>query len=389
MSSPALGVAVIGYSFMGQAHSHGWRNVNAVFDTPAVDMRVLVGRNAEAVQASARRYGWAESSTDWRATVAREDIDIVDICTPGALHAEIALFALAHGKHVLVEKPLANTMEEAADMAAAAQRAEAAKVVSMVGFNYRRLPALALARELVAGGRLGELRQLNIRYYQDWLVDEQAPMSWRLRKDEAGSGALGDLGSHAVDQVRFLTGAEVASVSGTSRTFVQRRPGAAGEEEVSVDDAIWATLQLDNGAVASVEATRMATGRKNALRIELYGSRGSLAFDLESMNQLQVCDLEAPTGAQGFTSILVTEPQHPYLEGWWPTGHVLGWADTFIHELRDFLLAIDGGSAASPSFADGLEVQRVLAAIEDSAAVGGAPVVVHHTDAHEAPVASR
>lgn len=373
-TSSALGVAVIGHSFMGKAHSQAWRNVNATFDTPAVAQRVLVGRNAQAVDEAARRYGWEESSTDWRASILRDDVDIVDICTPGALHAEIALFALAHGKHVLVEKPLANTVDEAAEMTAAAQAAAGSGVVSMLGFNYRRVPALALARDLIAAGRLGQLRQLNIRYYQDWLVDEQSPMSWRLRKEEAGSGALGDLGSHAVDQLHFLTGAKVSSVSATSRTFVTRRPGAEGDEEVSVDDAIWSTLELDNGAVATVEATRMATGRKNAFRIEAYGSQGSLAFDLESLNHLQLCDINAPAGEQGFTSILVTEPEHPYLDGWWPTGHVLGWDDTFIHEMRDFLLAIAGGAEASPSFADGLEVQRVLDAMAASAADGSTRV---------------
>lgn len=372
----ALGVAVIGHSFMGKAHSQAWRNVNAVFDTPKVAMRVLVGRNAASVDESARRYGWEESSTDWRASILRDDVDIVDICTPGALHAQIALFALEHGKHVLVEKPLANTLAEAQAMAGAAATAAASGVVSMLGFNYRRVPALALAKEVVASGRLGELRQLNIRYYQDWLVDEASPMSWRLRREEAGSGALGDLGSHAVDQVHFLTGARVSSLSATSRTFVTRRPGAAGDEDVTVDDAIWSTLELDNGAVATVEATRMATGRKNSLRIEAYGSRGSLAFDLESLNHLQLCEAGAPAGEQGFRTILVTEPQHPYLEGWWPTGHVLGWADTFIHEVRDLLLAIEGRTPASPSFADGLEVQRVLAAIESSAAAGSARVRV-------------
>jgi predicted dehydrogenase len=375
-TSPALGVAVIGHSFMGKAHSQAWRNVNATFETPEVAMRVLVGRNAASVEESARRYGWEASSTDWRASILRDDVDIVDICTPGALHAQIALFALEHGKHVLVEKPLANTVAEAQAMAEAAAAAAASGVVSMLGFNYRRVPALALARDLVAAGRLGELRQLNIRYYQDWLVDEAAPMSWRLRREEAGSGALGDLGSHAVDQVRFLTRANVSSVSATSRTFVTRRPGTAGTEDVTVDDAIWSTLELDNGAVATVEATRMATGRKNSFRIEAYGSRGSLAFDLESLNHLQVCDADAPTGEQGFKSILVTEPEHPYLEGWWPTGHVLGWADTFIHEVRDLLLAIEGGTPASPSFADGLEVQRVLAAIEASAAADSARIPV-------------
>ncbi|MFJ2620057.1 Gfo/Idh/MocA family protein [Glutamicibacter sp. NPDC087344] len=374
----ALGVAVIGHAFMGKAHSQAWRNVNAAFDTPAVVMRVLVGTNPTSVARSAARYGWEESSTDWRATILRADIDIVDICTPGALHAEIAEFALAHGKHVVVEKPLANTLAEAQSMAQAARQAAADGVKSMVGFNYRRVPALAQAQKLIAEGRLGELRQLNIRYYQDWLSDELSPMSWRLRKEQAGSGALGDLGSHAVDQLRFLTQAQVESVSGTIRTFVNERPGANGLETVSVDDAIWATLELDNGAMATVEATRMATGKKNSLRIEVYGSRGSLTFDLESMNHLQLCEVSAAETEQGFKTVMVTEPQHPYLEGWWPTGHVLGWADTFTHEIRDFLNSITSGEAASPSFDDGLAVQQVLNAIEESNKNRGSRVQLTH-----------
>lgn len=367
----ALGVAVIGHSFMGKAHSQAWRNVNATFDTPEVALRVLVGTNPTGVAQSAQRYGWEESSTDWRATILRDDVDIVDICTPGSSHAEIATFALEHGKHVVVEKPLANSLAEAEVMAEAARTAATRGIISMVGFNYRRVPALALARRLLAEGRLGELRQMNIRYYQDWLADEAAPMSWRLRQEQAGSGALGDLGSHAVDQLRFLTGAQISSVSATSRTFVTERTGEQGTERVSVDDAIWATMELDNGVVATVEATRMATGRKNSLRIEVYGSRGSLAFDLESLNQLQLCEVNAAEAEQGFKTIMVTEPEHPYLQGWWPTGHVLGWAETFTHEVRDFLEAIGNNRPASPSFDDGLAVQRVLDAIANSAAKDG------------------
>ncbi|HJX76683.1 Gfo/Idh/MocA family protein [Glutamicibacter sp.] len=370
----ALGVAVIGHSFMGKAHSQAWRNINATYDSTLVSMRVLVGSNPTSTAESAAKYGWEEFSTDWRATVLRADIDIVDICTPGALHAEIALFALAHGKHVVVEKPLANTLAEAEEMNAAARAAAERGVISMVGFNYRRIPALALAQRLLAEGRLGKLRQLNIRYYQDWLVDDAAPMTWRLRKDEAGSGALGDLGSHAVDQLRFLTGAQISSVSATSRTFVTERTGDSGTEQVSVDDAIWATLELDNGAIATVEASRMATGRKNSLRIEVYGSQGSLEFDLESMNFLKLYEASGDTAEQGYKSIMVTEPEHPYLDGWWPTGHVLGWAESFTHEIRDFLAAIGSGMPASPSFADGLAVQQVLAGIEDSAVQSGVRV---------------
>jgi predicted dehydrogenase len=240
----------------------------------------------------------------------------------------------------------------------------------MVGFNYRRVPALAMARDLVASGRLGEVRQVKVAYLQDWLADDAAPMTWRLRKESAGSGALGDLASHAVDQVRSLLGQEVVGVNGSVRTFVPRREGADGVEEVTVDDAAWATLQLDGGAVASLEVSRMATGRKNGLVIEIYGSQGGLRFDLESLNELEVC----VDGATSYARTLVTEPEHPYLEAWWPPGHVLGWDHTFTSQAADLLRCLAEDRAPVPSFEDGLAVQRVLAAIEQSAAASGATV---------------
>ncbi|EMY33730.1 dehydrogenase [Arthrobacter crystallopoietes BAB-32] len=369
-----LGVAVLGYSFMGKAHSNAWRNVNAFYDSSAVAQRVLVGRDADRVAAAAGRYGWAGSATDWRSVLERDDIHIVDICTPGHLHAELAAAALEAGKHVLVEKPLANSVAEAELMAAAAERAAAGGTFAMVGFNYRRVPALALARQLIAEGRLGTLRQLRIAYLQDWLTDPAAPMTWRLRRETAGSGALGDLASHAVDQVHFLTGARVASVSAQLRTFVPERAGGTGPEPVTVDDAVWSTLQLDSGAVVSLEASRCATGRKNALQIEVYGSRGSLRFDLERLNELHYYDAGAPAALQGAARILVTEESHPYLAAWWPPGHTLGWDHTFTSQAADFLAAIAGGVQPEPSFADGLAVQRVLDAVERSAARAGAAV---------------
>jgi predicted dehydrogenase len=369
-----LGVAVVGHSFMGKAHSNAWRNVNAFYGSPAVAQRIIVGRDPGRVAAAADRYGWAESATDWRRVLEREDVHIVDICTPGQLHAELAVAALDAGKHVLVEKPLANSVAEAELMAAAAERAAAGGTMSMVGFNYRRVPALAQARAMIAGGRLGELRQLRIAYLQDWLADPAAPMTWRLRRETAGSGALGDLASHAVDQVHFLTGAHVTGVSARLATFVPEREGPSGPESVTVDDAVWATLQLDSGTVVSLEASRCATGRKNALQIEAYGSLGSVRFDLERINELHYYDAGAPDALQGAARILVTEPAHPYLEAWWPPGHVLGWDHTFTSQAADFLAAIAGGRPPKPSFADGLAVQRVLAAIESSAARDGTAV---------------
>ncbi|WP_026266596.1 Gfo/Idh/MocA family protein [Arthrobacter sp. 131MFCol6.1] len=365
---PPLGVAMIGYAFMGKAHSNAWRNVASYFDVPAFERRVLVGRDPEGVAEAAAKYGWAESATDWRAVIARDDIHIVDICAPGFMHAEIAIAALEAGKHVLVEKPLANTLAEAEAMAEAARVARDRGAQSMIGFNYRRVPALALARELITEGRLGTVRHVRAAYLQDWLVDPDSPMTWRLNKETAGSGALGDIASHAIDQVLFLLGEQVTEVSGRLHTFTPQRPGAAGLEDVTVDDAAWATLTLASGAIASVEVSRVATGRKNSLTLEIYGDKGALLFDLEDLNELGFLDATLPVREQGFRRILVNEPEHPYLEAWWPQGHVLGWEHTFTHEIRDFLVAVGTGTQPSPSFEDGLNVQRILAAVEESAA---------------------
>jgi len=389
-----LGVAMIGYAFMGKAHSNAWRNVASYFEVPSFERKVLVGRNAAGVKDAAAKYGWAETATDWRTVLDRDDIDIVDICAPGWMHAEIATAALGAGKHVLLEKPLANTLAEAEAMTRAAQAARALGVQSMVGFNYRRVPALALAKELISEGRVGTVRHVRAAYLQDWLADETAPMSWRLTKDTAGSGALGDIASHAIDQVLFLLGDQVTGVSGRTHTFTTRRPGADGPggrmEEVTVDDAAWATLSLASGAIASVEASRVATGRKNSLQLEIYGDAGSILFDLENLNELRFLDATAPAREQGFRRILVSEPDHPYLDAWWPQGHIIGWEHTFTHEIRDFLLAVDGGTAPSPSFEDGLEVQRILDAIEQSAAAHSTTIQLATTPAASpaAPAAS-
>ena len=378
-SQHALGVAVIGYSFMGKAHSNAWRNVGAFYpQAPLVRQQVLVGRDDRAVKEAAARYGWSESATDWSAVVQRDDIDIVDICTPGHLHADVALAAFESGKHVLVEKPLANTVEESAAMARAAEEASRRGVRSMVGFNYRRVPALALARDVIARGQIGEVRQVRAAYLQDWLSDASAAMSWRLRRETAGSGALGDLASHVVDQIHFLLGEPVTRAAGRLHTFVDSRPGDGGPEPVTVDDAAWATLETASGVLASVEVTRVATGRKNGLTIEVFGSEGSVSFDLERLNELQV--LDATNDPQGSRRVLVTEEEHPYLDAWWPPGHVLGWDHTFTSQAADFLTAIASGTDPSPSFADGLRVQRVLAAIEESAAGSGVVVDVVQED---------
>ncbi|MFI8288577.1 Gfo/Idh/MocA family protein [Streptomyces sp. NPDC085614] len=372
---------MVGYAFMGAAHSQGWRTAGRVFDLPMRPVLAAVaGRDPAAVRAAADRHGWAAAETDWRALVARDDVQLVDVCTPGDSHAEIAVAALEAGKHVLCEKPLANSVAEAEAMVAAAEAAAARGQVAMVGFNYRRVPAIAYARRLITQGRLGALRHVRVTYLQDWLVDPDFPLTWRLERERAGSGALGDLGAHAVDLAQHLTGELLVGVSALTETFVRERPRLAGVSAglsgaaadgaygaVTVDDAALFTGRLASGALASFEATRMAAGRKNALRVEINGEKGSLAFDLERLNELSFHDHTEPAVSAGFRRILVTEPQHPYLEGWWPPGHALGYEHTFVHQARDLVLAVASGTAPAPSFADGLQVQRVLAAVEESA----------------------
>jgi predicted dehydrogenase len=375
--SEQLRVGMIGYAFMGAAHSQAWRTVNRVFDLPlSAHLSLVCGRTTAGVAAAAAKLGWSEYTTDWRDVIARDDIDLVDICTPGDTHAEIALAALAAGKHVLCEKPLANTVAEARAMAAAASKTDSVR--SMCGFNYRRVPAVTLMRQMVAAGRIGDIRHVRAVYLQDWIVDPQFPLVWRLRKEIAGSGALGDIGAHIVDLTQFVTGQSITAVSALTETFVRSRPlpsassglaaaGGAGVGEVTVDDAALFLARLDGGAVATYEATRFATGRKNGLRVELNGSAGSLVFAFERMNELQFYDAARPSEEQGFTRIQVTEPDHPYMGAWWPPGHPIGYEHTFTHEVRDLIAAIAAGEDPAPSFADALQVQLVLDAVERSA----------------------
>ena len=379
-SKPTLGIGMVGHAFMGATHSQAWRNAPSFFDLPLVPrLAVLGGRDRDHVTAAAARLGWQDVETDWRVLIERGDVGLVDICTPGDTHAEIAIAALAAGKHVLCEKPLANTVEEAEAMTTAAEAARAQGVRSMVGFTYRRVPAIALARRLVADGKIGDIRHVRAQYLQDWIVDPEAPLTWRLQKDKAGSGALGDVGAHIVDLTQFITGEQIVGVSGLLETFVKERPlpesasglsGVGGTErgEVTVDDAAVFLGRFIGGAVATFEATRFATGRKNSIRIEINGSAGSLAFDFEEMNVLQVYDQTANPDLAGFTRVLVTEPSHPYVGAWWPAGHVLGYEHAFTHQVVDLLTAIAEDRDPEPSFADGLAVQRVLGAVEESAA---------------------
>ena len=386
-SKPTLGVGMIGYAFMGRAHSQAWRNARSYFDVPVEPRLVAVtGRNASAARNTADRFGWADVETDWRRLLERDDVDVIDICTPGDTHAEIALAALEAGKHVLCEKPLANSVGEAEAMASAAEAARDRGVRSMVGFTYRRVPAVAYARQLVAEGRLGRVLHVRGAYLQDWLTDPEAPLTWRLQKERAGSGALGDIGAHIVDLAQHVTGQTLTGVSALTETFVRERPvsdpsvlstsgitgtaasnGSTMRGQVTVDDAAVFVSRLSGGALATFEATRFATGRKNAIRLEVNGTRGSLAFDFEDMNVLHVFDNEVPSRDAGFTRVLVTEADHPWVAAWWPPGHVLGYEHGFTHQAVDFLTAVAAGADPRPSFTDGLQVQRILSAVETSA----------------------
>jgi predicted dehydrogenase len=369
---------------MGAAHSQAWRTAPHFFDLPLRPaLTVLAGRNQAAVTEAAAKLGWSSTETDWRRVLERDDVDLVDVCTPGDTHAEIAIAALEAGKHVLCEKPLANTVAEAEAMAAAAAKAAARGVRSMVGFTYRRVPAIGLARQLVVEGRLGQIRHVRAQYLQDWISDPAAPMSWRLDKQKAGSGALGDIGAHIVDLTQHITGQTLTGVSAMLETFVKERPlpaaagslsGVAGEGTgtVTVDDAAVFLGRFSGGALASFEATRFALGRKNAIRIEINGSRGSLAFDFEDMNVLHFFDGDEPDETAGFRRIVVTEPGHPYVGAWWPAGHGLGYEHGFTHQVVDLVNALAADEDPTPSFADGLQVQRVLDAVERSAAANSA-----------------
>jgi predicted dehydrogenase len=386
---------MIGYGFMGAAHSQAWRTAHRFFDLPLTpQLQTIAGRTETAVAEAAERFGFAHHTTRWQDLVEDPEIDVIDICTPGDTHFEIAMAALAAGKHVLCEKPLANSVEQSAQMTAAAAEARAQGARSLCGFSYRRTPALAYARQLVSEGAIGEIRQIRAHYLQDWLSDANSPMTWRLDKDKAGSGALGDIGAHIIDLTQWLTGQSIAAVSGTLQTVVPTRPAAgtaqglggtgdaAGERgQVTVDDVALFTARFETGVLGSFEATRMAQGRKNAMRVEINGSKGSLAFDFERMNELEFYDATAPAGRQGFTRILTTEPEHPYAEAWWPTGHGLGYEHTFTHQIADLVRAIGEGTDPSPSFEEALQVQRVLAAVEESSATGSSWTTIDSDDA--------
>ena len=357
-----VNVALIGYAFMGRAHSNAYRQVTPVFRprlTPR--MKVICGRSPEAVAKAATTFGWDEAASDWRQVVARPDIDLVDVSTPGDSHAEIAIAAARAGKAVLCEKPLANSVAEAEAMLAAVRRAG---VVHMICHNYRRAPAVMLAKQIIDAGQIGEIRHYRGTYLQDWIVDPEFPMTWRFDRRKAGSGALGDIAAHSIDLARFLVG-EITDVAGDLKTFIKERPDGRGRRsKVTVDDAAASLVRFANGATGTIEATRLAPGRKNFNRFEINGSGGSVAFNLERMNELEVYFESDPPHLRGFRTILVTESSHPYVRPWWPPGHIIGYEHTFVHTIYDLLEAIADGKSPKPDFEDGVRNQRVLAAIE-------------------------
>jgi predicted dehydrogenase len=369
MSKRKLNVAMIGYDFMGRAHSNAWRQVPHFFqDVPLQPvLKVVVGRTEARVIEARDRLGFAEHATDWRAVLARKDIDVIDICTPGDSHAEIAIAAAEAGKTILCEKPLANDLADAERMLAAVNKAG---VIHMLCHNYRRCPAVVLAKQIIEAGQLGDIHHYRGLYLQDWIVDPNFPRVWRLQKSHAGSGSLGDILSHTMDLSRYLVGEPVA-VSGQLQTFIAERPlpddpGKRGK--VDVDDAAQALVKFANGAMGYYEGTRFATGRKNHNRLEINGSKGSVVWDLERMNELELYIEAGPSS--GFRTIQVTEGTHPYMKAWWPPGHIIGYEHSFTHTMYDLIRAVDSGTLPQPNFQDGLQNQRVLDAIERSSQTG-------------------
>ena len=357
---PSIGVGMLGYAFMGKAHSNALLKLAYMTWPPPLRPRLVAisGRNEEAVANAARRYGYARWFTDWRDLVTDPEIGLFDNGGPNALHAEPTIAAAEAGKHVLCEKPLGRTAQESYEIWS---RVAATDVKHMCAFNYRFVPAVRLAKEMIEAGEIGEIRHFRGRYLQDW-GDDPSLDTWRFHADEAGSGALGDLGAHVVDLSRFLVG-EISSVSGLVKTFLSGR---------QVDDAIEAAVEFEDGAVGTVEATRFALGRRNAFQWEINGSKASLAFDMERLNELQVFRADGDR-ARGFKTVLVSEPEHPFWEHWWPPGHIIGWEHTFVHEIHHLLRAIAGETEVAPygaDFEDGYRAAEVCDAIVRSSETG-------------------
>ena len=373
----SIGVGMLGYAFMGKAHSNAYKTLPYMTWPPPYmpELVAIAGRNEEAVSEAARRFGFEGYVTDWRQLVSDDRIQVFDNAGPNNLHTEPSIAAAEAGKHVICEKPLGRDADESYD---AWKKVDAAGVKHMCAFNYRFVPAVRLAREMIAAGELGDIFHFRGRYLQEWIVDADFPMVWRLTKEVAGSGALGDLGAHVIDLARYLLGQEVESVSGLTRTFIEEREG----QKVDVDDAFEAAVRFSGGAVGTIEASRFCPGRKNSLCFEINGSKGSIVFDLERLNELQVHLAGSSPGeqAQGFRTVLVSEADHPFWQWWWPHGHMIGWEHSFVHEIHHLLTAIREDSDVAPhgaTFEDGYRCAEVCDAIVRSAEAGAREEVAY------------
>lgn len=369
-------IGMIGYKFMGKAHSNAYRALPMFF--PKVtkpEMKAICGRDAQGVEQAREQFGWESSETDWRKLVTRDDIDVVDINAPSDAHKEIALAAAAAGKHIFCEKPLALNLADSIEMLNAAEKAG---IKHMVGFNYRFAPAVQLAKKLISEGRIGKIFHFRGLFLQDWIVDPSFPLVWRLQKEIAGSGSHGDLGAHVIDMARFLVG-EFQEVIGMSETFVKERPlpsamtglSAKGDKDaplgaVTVDDATVFLARFTGGALGSIEATRFAPGHRCTNSFEINGSKGSIKFDFERVNELEVYFTDDAEDVQGFRRVLATDASHAYMDAWWPAGHTIGYEHTFTHEMHEFMSAIAEDRQPVPSFVDGVECQAVLEAVDKS-----------------------
>jgi predicted dehydrogenase len=372
---PEVGVGMLGYAFMGKAHSHAMLNIpHMMYPPPAIPKLVAIaGRNEEAVQEAARRYGYQRYYTDWKQLMKDDDVQLFDNGGPNDAHAAPSIAAAKAGKHVLCEKPLGRTASESKKMRDAIMEAG---VKNMVAFNYRFVPAIRQIRNLVDSGALGQIYHFRGVYLQEWIMPHYGtPLIWRLQKDQAGSGALGDLGAHIIDLARYLVG-EVGSVQAMTKTFIKERPktDGSGAGTVDVDDAFAAVVEFENGALGTLEASRFAAGRKNGQRIEINAEKGTIAFNLERLNELEVFWIDdEPKETRGFHNVLVSEGYHPWWENWWPQGHMIGWEHTFIHEITHLLDCIVNDKPVSPigaDFEDGYRAAVICDAIVDSANKG-------------------
>ncbi|WP_282939899.1 Gfo/Idh/MocA family oxidoreductase [Paenibacillus sp. RC67] len=371
-------IGMVGYKFMGKAHSHAYRDLHMFFPKAArPGMKLICGRDEQGVAQAAEQFGWEGYVTDWRELLKRDDIDVIDINAPSDAHKEIALAAARAGKHLFCEKPLALTLPDSREML---QVAEEAGVKHMVGFNYRFAPAVQLAKKLIDEGRLGEIYHFRAWFLQDWIVDPDFPLVWRLQKEVAGSGSHGDLGAHLIDLAHYLVGG-MTEVIGMSETFVKERPlptsmtglSAKGSKDaprgqVTVDDATLFMSRFENGALGSFEATRFAPGHRCTNAFEINGSKGSVKFDFERMNELQVYFTEDAADVQGFRRVLATDAAHAYMDAWWPAGHTIGYEHTFVHEVVELMQALEEDRQPVPNFVDGVKCQEVLEAVDRSIA---------------------